>query len=953
MRRARPARRLLRRHAAAVASIAAVLAILPTEARGQRGRFEADLRFARALAEEMQCVALAADELHRLRGRCTTDAQRYQVGTLEVELMLLDTRRPRDAADRLLFFQEAVRLADELAGQPGGEADRARALRTVVAASLECVAWLADVTAGAPTAVRGEVDALEQQAESIFRAGRQAADRILQDLRSAPAEAPVTPEALLIRSRRAILEREWARVAPRDRDIWLDRAAQELANVVLEAGEDTVLGLFAMFEHAQVRALRARSGPSAQSAAPAVDDGATAGFEDVAAAVSEVLDGVASGSIDQPESTTEALFTLFEAAHERIAAIRLAGGHFDGVFAATAAYREAVGRLLHGLPTDLDDPRTQGGEGRFGQLLYVSHALALARTGQASAAVRLTRALSDAHPRDLVGDRARKALAQIVAQLPDDHAFDPRLRLVAARGEHGRARYEAAVKHCRRVLAAPDVDPDTALAATDLMGWSMLRQRRCLEATLALQRGLASYGHAGDRARVRGVAASLQVATRHLRAQTRDDPWFDELITEARALAARHAGGGDDAATWADHLHYLSIGNREVASRQLARIGPDSVLYRAASVRLAVERWSANDLPAATARITAARAEATIASDPAACAAFDLLEARMLDEQATAARDSRTRVEANRRIVDLLADYELRYGAAMPQFVAEARSLSCRAHAELGDIAAARRELGSLIDSTADIGGAGPAAARLLGVLFERIAAADGAGDRDDLLALRRQACTVGTDYLAHHAAPSFTAGLLVLRQLEALADWPGVEACARGLIARFDDTDRRAELEAEVLPILGGALLRLRRFAEAHDVLVRAETAAPANYPIKRLISLALGGWAELDGRGSVTHVAGLLRPVEAYEKYATEYRIYGLNRDRGVERGSLDWFEFQWECYYFALGASRFDAGYGKRAREIYESMRDSGLSELRQRGERGMRIQRLFAASPPPGS
>jgi hypothetical protein len=104
---------------------------------------------------------------------------------------------------------------------------------------------------------------------------------------------------------------------------------------------------------------------------------------------------------------------------------------------------------------------------------------------------------------------------------------------------------------------------------------------------------------------------------------------------------------------------------------------------------------------------------------------------------------------------------------------------------------------------------------------------------------------------------------------------------------------------------------------------------------------------------QGRMQTVTGLGRPGEAHDKYSNEYRVYGINRDRGVARGDLDWFEFQWECYYFAHCASVKDARYGRRAVQIYEEAKLRGLPSLRERGERGKLLHSLFLGHPPPGS
>ncbi len=741
-----------------------------------------------------------------------------------------------------------------------------------------------------------------------------------------------------------------------------ERAIVTLEGVALEAGEETWLGMFAAFAHAEVRA-RCRDGASSKLDLD--------GFHGLAKGTHRKLLRYQDGEVDLRHDWAQALFTLLEASYERIAAHQLAARQFGAVIETTAEYRRTLQPLVErsaGL-VDMSSPRgMSGGEcDVYGHSLYVSHALALAHAGDTSAGLTLARAVAEVHPTDRVGGLARAAVAEIVDLMPLSEPHDAQTLLIAAHGMHSRGQYHQSVQRCHRSLLASKGAGPSVLAAYHQMGWSMLRQGGALEAVLAFQRGLSLAGRTAGKAAARQVAVALRLAVEHLRMQTRNDPFFDPVLRAACLDALAVTGDADDGLFAQLATGQARRGDHLAAADDLQRINTGSPLHREAYFRAVESLWFAGRVPAAKSLLTASAGTASASATARERTAMALLEARLLSESAAGENDPNARRASFRHVLELLGGAELELQDAHPRLLAEVWGLRCQASLELGDLRSADSALDALYEHESTLVDPGYLGERILSGWMDQLAAAGALKpalrapigpyinppEASAVQQLRRQVA----DFAIKHAARSETINrsstLLVMQQLEALGDNEACAAFARLALERSANTEHQAEMEADLLPGLGAALLRMHRFEEAYDALIRAEKADPRNYPVKRLICLALGGWREMASQGRMQTVTGLGRPGEAHDKYSNEYRVYGINRDRGVARGDLDWFEFQWECYYFAHCASVKDARYGRRAVQIYEEAKLRGLPSLRERGERGKLLHSLFLGHPPPGS
>ena len=307
-------------------------------------------------------------------------------------------------------------------------------------------------------------------------------------------------------------------------------------------------------------------------------------------------------------------------------------------------------------------------------------------------------------------------------------------------------------------------------------------------------------------------------------------------------------------------------------------------------------------------------------------------EAYMLYNEATGNEEAGTDNDLTRypAVIQAFQSFVAEHSKTGPNFLGRAHDILGRLHTEIGELALAEEAYGNLrqVDTAKTL-------LPMLGtVLFtayrNEIENWQRQGtDPEALQALeqvRRKALNLGLEYAHTAALPSYGMLYNSIRIAEALEDWQTLDHLARRAIDLYgENPDYARRVDAFVRPAVARVALHGRKFQVAYHMLVAAEEAIPANYPVKRLLALTLGGWLEFDAVGNPVAVLGLERPDEAYVIYWTKYRLYALS-PRRVGRFSLEWYAFHWEAYWFALQASPMDSAFADRARAIYNIARST---------------------------
>ena len=183
------------------------------------------------------------------------------------------------------------------------------------------------------------------------------------------------------------------------------------------------------------------------------------------------------------------------------------------------------------------------------------------------------------------------------------------------------------------------------------------------------------------------------------------------------------------------------------------------------------------------------------------------------------------------------------------------------------------------------------------------------------------------------------------------LRQWSQAERLGRRALAAFAPPhEDAARAERFITPLLARALLQQQQWREAQEVLEAALRRHPNEGSLHRLLALALGGWLELDGGGTVVRYTGLGQPAAAYARYVDEYQPWALDPQR-APRWSLPWYRFHFEAYWFATqAADGGDSTFRERASTLWNIARSVDEFATLRALPGGADLAELFRLHPP---
>ncbi len=951
--------------------------VLLAPLHAQNPKLEREINFVRDLATRLRFISLAQSEVDRMLQRYKDPEDFKDVSQLGIEISLIGAKLHPNREERRTLFQGALeRSKDLLERYP----DLRPALMTLADASLEFGRFLADDIEIARIEEPAKVKDLEAQADVVFRDGVATCEKAMASLESVKdSDDRAKIDYHVTWMRKGILLREHGRAKKSDRGYLCERSRSTLEELILEVGEETALGQRALFEYS-------------------MNDEVTGDLDSAVVSYGDVIDTInlVLGDEEQelPYDVRLLMVNTLEEAYDRVAATLFQQGKTEDVLKTVDRYRENLKEL--GVPlTNLDNPSENPGQEdpKFGHSLYVTAARAMAETGTAEnvdRATKLCQHFNDLHPTDFVGLRAKVALKEILSS--PGRKVSGKLLLEIAKGDYQAQEYETAIAGFKRAIAAmgPDEGATNGLEAYYLMGNAFALQGRFLESTFAVKRGLEVYGKitADDTFKERSTSL-LRRASRQVQANAKGDDFYDPLADQVANLAAEF-GSATDAAK-----RSYSEGNRmmseALAKRDAARatgldeaiasfrrVTQESPYYELAQARICRALQFGLKYDEAREAIAAYRAftespEGRIKQDRndlrharvTAQAEVDFCEGYMTYLEAIG-RGPKSTPDPTKlpQVIELLGDYETKHGGAATAQLPSVYFILGRSYVEMGKLDKAEESYRILKQKAPRHNNVAGLASAIFSAYDRQVTAKETevnsiaqqnkpellAEVRGQLEALRRKTVSIGLDYFDGSDNPQFSISYNTLKQLEALKDWERVESFGNRVIATFEnDPKSKGKVDEFVRAILGDALLRQHKYQQAYDMLIAVEKVDPKNYPIKRLICLALGGWAEIDERGAIKPYYGLGRPAEAYDKYWTEYKTYGLNRTRGVERYTLPWYDYYWELYFFASAAAKSDSKFVDRAKKIYGTAQSTDdFKNLLEKGLEGQRLHDLFVSA-----
>ncbi len=953
------------------AAIAGALLTLTAPAGAQASKpdkkLERDISFVRKLATDLRFIGLAQQEVETLKASHRDSAEFKEVFQLGIEIALIGARSHPNREEQRTLFKEALDQSREFIDRYGNDPVADRARLTLIEACYEYGNFLTEEIEIARQESPDRVADLEEAAQKVFRDGIEASDTVMSKLATAKDEPGSDAQRDYYRTwlYKAILQREMARAVKRDRDALAAISRSTFEDLILDVGEESLLGLRAWFEMSKINEVLGNY------------DGAFSDYKDTIDSIQTALDD--AQQLGLRRDAQEVLFQLMQEAYDRGTNALFTQGKIQETLQFIEKFRSDLQKYGEegADPFDIASPQ-------YGHPVFLTQARAMAESGDPESVARaleLAQKINSAHPNDIVGIKAKNLIRDILAV--QSNLVSGALLYEVAKGDYQNRDYERALKEFKRAYAAmtPEEKTKDGLELWTSMGRSYGLLNRYLEATLAASYGLEHHGDdAPEEAQV-AAADVLEKAWPLYRRDTKNDdaPPIEQLGQQVNDLLKKFGGEGSEAkALWREGNRLLQEGKYAEAAARFKKVPADTAYHEVAQGRIVVALEVAGDYKAARQAIEDYRTwvkspEAQLPDDrrdlvdnrKQTIATIEFYDGYMDYKEATGFGDEKkaqpTRYEPTIRKLEGWLD---KYAADGPNYVGRCYDMISRLYAALGQIDKAEENYRTLRRLEPNSPLVPLLATQVFASHFEQVKRLEvelkalrekGAPESEwkpvtqKLDDARRAAIASGLDYMHNAANPQY--GVLFNTMLLAhdLQDWKTVEDVGHKIVELYADSkDDGPKVEQWVNPMLGEALLRQRRFKEAVELLEKAAKANPNNYPVKRYLDLAQGGWFEFDSAGNLVEVAGLDQPIPAYNRHWNEYKVYALNPNRGVDQFSLDWYQFYLECYMFAKRAARKDSKYADYAKSLYNIARSTDdFATLKKKGDEGMRIYGLFNA------
>jgi hypothetical protein len=949
----------------------ALLSATPLIAQGQ-SPLQRDIEFVRKLASELGFVSLALEEVETLKREHQQSDDFKLIAQLGIEISLRGAKLQPDREDQRRLYKEAIEKSTEFISRYDGEPVVDQARENLADACAEYGRFLIQEIELAREEEPEKVAELEETAAEVFKRGIDACSAIMASLED---EANESEEKWLRYHlswmNKGILQREQGRAVKADRDALANLSRGTLEELVFDVGEETVLGQKAFFEYAQNDEV--------------VGDlkGAASSYRDVADSMVTVLEQAQSGEIVLPPAAQELLFRMMQEVYDRLTRVTLRLGDTERVLQLCADFQERLKAFgeAGADPFEIAHPQ-------FGHPVFLTYARALAESGNRESvdkALELAQRISDEHENDFVGIQAKGVLKEILAIRAD--AVSGRILFDIANGELSNANYEAALKTYKRALSLM-TDEEKAEYGLEAH-WQMTRtfgvQKRYFESVLAAVEGLDEYGSTASKELTTRASSALQTAWDNLRRSVKDEmdnPLLAELDQRVTDTLARFAG--DDSVAkqaYRNAATQFRDGKYADAAASFAEVPTGTIYYEPSQGLRVASLVAADDF--AGARQTIADYKKWLETEDAK------LDPRRSDQQrqrdktigqmefysgfmdyADVTKEGSSQPERYPALIDHFEKFLDEQADVVPDLAPRAYDMVARLYVELGQIDKAEAKYNELRQKhrgdrniprlATTIFTAHTDNVKALELEFEALSKDSGADRRSlrdletRLTAARRAALSSAQDYAKTSDDPQFGVLYNAVRYALDLQDWNTCIQLGNQTLERYGDGDDSERSLNYVRRWLGRAYMRKPdpNWDKALELFRAVEKRDPGDYEVKRLISLALGGWVQPDQAGNLNIVEGAGKPGEAYDKYYVEYKPAGLLR---YQRYDYEWYKFHWEAYFFARRASELlgnaDRDWSRFAETLY-SLAEAGddFAKLRSYGKQGEELAAFFSAYPP---
>ncbi len=924
-----------------------------------------DVEFVRSLATELRFISLATEQVEALQMSYKDSEDFKLVSQLGIEISLIGAQIHPNREERRRLFRDALEQSKVFIERYEGEPVADAAMLTMVRASYEYGSFLVEELELAREEAPDQIKGLEEAAAQVYRDGVDACESAMEKLEhSREAGSKQEQDYFMCWLYKGMLLRENARAVREDRDHLALVSRDTLEEMIFDMGEDSILGMRAYFEMSQVGEVLGDY------------KGAVRDYKDTIDSIDKIL---SNADLEISASAKELLFGLMQQAYDRAANALFLSGNTDEVLSFVLEFREHVASLgAEG--ADIYDVADHS--------VLLTEARAMAESGdpaKVGAALDQVREINRRHPNDFIGSKAKSVLKDILDV--QSSMVSGVLMLEVAKGDYQAKNYEAAIKGLKRAYAAmsPSERDAKGLELWTIAGRCYGSQQRFLEASLALCDALEKHGQTpGGDAEL--TADNLERTWNGYLRQSKSDSdvALNPLKDRVTTLLGSYGGTDSEAKLlYNTATRDLQEGRIDQAIQNFGRVPADTPFYEPAKGRLIIcyqrkadfaqarrligeyESWL--ETPAA---IVPEENSAGRANRGATKATIDYYKFYMDYQEATGANGGDKDPTKFPGIIAGLAEFRTRHAAYAENFMSRVYDIVARLQAELGEVEQAESTYRTLRNEFPG----SPLGSMLATVIFtahqdymksvevEYDALMETEPDRQqtqaatEKLTLARQAAlNSGLEYTRNSPQPQYSVMWNSVLIAASLKDWKTVEDLGKKLVEGFGSDEKyRDRVERRVKEKLGEAYLRQGNFKGAVELLAASEEAAIAagrpNYPVTRLLCLALGGWVEFDSNGTRVIIPGLDKADEAYDKFWTEYKKYALNSSR-TQDYDINWYTFHWECYQFANRAIAKDSMFRDRAQVLYNKAEaGENFASLKALGPEGVEVANLFTSYPP---
>ena len=933
----------------------ALVSLLPS-LRGQTGQLQEEVEFVRGLVTDLRFVAMAQFEVAYLKQAYKDSDDFKLIAQLDIEVSLQGAKRHPERATRRTLYKDALQQSEDFISRYADEPVSNDARVTLSEACIEFGVFLNDEIDLAKAEDPDGVPALEKEAADVFRRGIAAAEATQEFFHE---KDPDAIEGYVAWMRKAILMREQARAIREEREYLASEAEDNLIDLILDIGEETVLGQRALFELARVEEVRGDL------------DAAITSYSD---AISAIWDALHDPTVVLPDAAQQLMFSMMQEIYDRLAAVSFEQGRTDDVLTHVAEYLARIEEFQ----TEPDP--------NFGDSLFLTEARVKAASGDKTAvseAMETAKTINTRHPNDLVGLKAKALIREILDGSAD--LVTGALLLEVAIGDFQAQEYDAAIEGLQRALSGMSAEDRVELgfSAWKMIGQANAQMRRHMEAAQAYAQALEDHGEhlqtKGDKdslGELRDVSQRAHNALNRVDAEAQAGAAFASLSQAIDTLQRNFNPDFAVASEYNEGSAAASAGDHEKAIEHLSRVQPSFDRYE-----LAVGKWVMSlfqlDQYTEARKLIADYRNYVRNNDipeeerlrrgyrPQALAWVHYTEGRMLYEEARGTQGAPPDLTKFAVVEKHLLEWEAVHRAQSPVQQPKVHEMLGNTYLELGDEAKATDRYAKLKAIAATQ--AKPTAHKNLGLIMFRAfdgqvqaletelaglisAGEDTAQTEETLEEAQRKSMDLALDYSRSVDGPSYAILYSAMRLAQRLQDWVSCEWAAEQILAQHADSTS-ASLR-QVKPLLGYSLLRQSgRLTEALTVLNEAEADLAerkneAYFQVLRYKALALGGWPEFDGVNYSPN-KGMGEPAQAYEiYYQGDYRTrYGLHSQRAPEY-SLEWFRYHLEVLFFCKEAAPDDSQFTVRATTFQNTAgREAALARLETLGAEGREMANLF--------